>query len=84
MRYFSIYWYAKDKYNSEQKRFTRVTTGGDAQTALKVFMKEMGNLKKNEIIHIQETLENGTPVGEPVMPDSIEKSVKSKSEEDNK
>lgn len=40
----------------------------DAQSATSVFMKEMGNLKKNTINFIQEVDKEGNNIGEPIVP----------------
>lgn len=39
-----------------------------ADRATSIFKKSFGNLKKNDIISIQEIGEDNTPVGEPIIP----------------
>ena len=42
--------------------------GLDAKTAVGIFISSTGNLKKNEIIEIQEIDENNEPIGEVIKP----------------
>lgn len=42
--------------------------GLDAKTAVGIFISSTGNLKKNEIIEIQEVDENNEPIGEVIKP----------------
>ena len=42
--------------------------GLDAKAAVGIFISSTGNLKKNEIIEIQEVDENNEPIGEVIKP----------------
>lgn len=42
--------------------------GKDAKAALNIFISTVGNLKKYEIIEIQEINDKGRPIGEPIKP----------------
>ena len=42
--------------------------GLDAKAAVGIFISSAGNLKKNEIIEIQEVDENNEPIGEVIKP----------------
>ena len=47
---------------------TKITIGFDAKAAVGIFISSTGNLKKNEIIEIQEVDENNEPIGEVIKP----------------
>lgn len=75
MRKFIFTYKELNKYASDNS-FNRVVTlskatgdiGIDAKNALGIFIASTGNLKKNEIISIQEIDENGKSIGEPITP----------------
>lgn len=74
MRKFIICYKEKKKYsNSERRNVVTLSnpTGDisiDAKAALGVFISSTGNLKRNEIISIQEIDENNNFIGEPIKP----------------
>lgn len=80
MRNFCITW-KENKYNAiERTQNVAVSKpsgdiGQDAKAALNIFIATVGNLKKNEIISIQEVDENGKNIGEPIVPISNENSI---------
>lgn len=63
---YNIQWYKNEKYGTPITRTTAVETI-DAKTAVDIFTKNCGNLKKVTIVSIQEFNENGN-VGEPILP----------------
>lgn len=65
MKFFIITW-IENKKNSIQRQNSVMST--DAKSALDVFIKNFGNLKKNIIISIQEVDKNGDFIGEPIVP----------------
>lgn len=79
-RIFDIIWKENKKYNAIERK-TIVSIKGtddlatDAKAALNVFISINGNLKKNEIISIQEVNEFGKPIGEPIKPTNDESIV---------
>ena len=80
MRSFIIKWKENKKYALERENLVDVTKdtgdiGIDAKAALNLFCATIGNLKKNEIISIQEIDENGKNIGEPIVPISNENSI---------
>ena len=68
MKTFIINWYPNEKYGTVIDRKSIVKTK-DAQSAVTVFMKANGNLKKNTINFIQEIDGNGIPIGDKIIPD---------------
>ena len=80
MRSFIIKWKENKKYALERENLVDVTKdtgdiGIDAKDALNLFCANFGNLKKNEIISIQEVNEKGENIGEPIVPTSDENSI---------
>lgn len=80
MRSFIIKWKENKKYALERETLVDVTResgdiGIDAKAALNIFCASFGNLKKNEIISIQEINEKGENIGEPIVPTSDESSI---------
>lgn len=74
MRDFIITFKENKKYN-EITRTTKISVikstkdiGEDAKSALNIFIKSFGNLKKNDVFSIQEVDENGVSVGDPITP----------------
>jgi hypothetical protein len=67
MKNFDIEWKKNEKYGNEVVRTNRIVAD-KAQTAVSLFMQTFGNLKKNDIIQVQEIGINGEPVGEPIIP----------------
>ena len=73
MRRFIITW-RENKINSlERNTIISVVKpigdiGQDAKSALNIFCAFNGNLKKNEVISIQEIDEKFNPIGEPIVP----------------
>lgn len=74
-RNFLITYKKINKYVEEPERQQKVLLSRangdlsrDAKLALNIFMKNEGNLKKNEIISIQELDKNDNPIGEPITP----------------
>jgi hypothetical protein len=67
MKNFDIEWKKNEKYGNEVIRTNRIVAD-KAQTAVSLFMQTFGNLKKNDIIQVQEIGINGEPVGEPIIP----------------
>lgn len=68
MKTFIINWHPNEKYGTVINRKSIVKTK-DAQSAVTVFMKANGNLKKNTINFIQEIDGNGIPIGDKIIPD---------------
>ena len=73
-RKFAFTWYENPKYGNPITRTNAVEvpnaspdTGMVAKTAVALFTKSFGNLKKNTIVSIQEFNDKG-PVGEPITP----------------
>ena len=72
-RIFIITW-RENKKNSLERYSTITVTkvtgdiGQDAKTALNIFCSVNGNLKKNEVISIQEVDEQFYKIGEPIIP----------------
>lgn len=80
MRSFIIKWKENKRYALERENLVNVTKdtgdiGIDAKAALNLFCANFGNLKKNEIISIQEVNEKGENIGEPIVPTSDESSI---------
>lgn len=80
MRAFIIKWKENKRYALERENLVNVTKdtgdiGIDAKAALNLFCANFGNLKKNEIIFIQEVNEKGENIGEPIVPTSDESSI---------
>lgn len=80
MRSFIIKWKENKKYALERENLVNVIKdtgdiGIDAKAALNLFCANFGNLKKNEIISIQEVNEKGENIGEPIVPTSDESSI---------
>lgn len=77
MRKFVFTWQKVSKYDNEPICHNVVSVnhhpdaniGIVAKNATDVFKSSFGNLKKNRIISIQEIDENGTPIGEAIIPD---------------
>lgn len=73
MKIFNVTFKPTKKYN-DFERTVKVTVAGTLgdtvapQAALEIFMRNFGNLKKNEIIKIQQINENGENIGEPIVP----------------
>lgn len=75
MRKFQITYKSISKYKTDINRNTLVNLsketgdiGRDAKAALNIFVSTVGNLKKYEIIEIQEINDKGAPIGEPIKP----------------
>ena len=69
MKHFVVTWAKKEKYFKPIERKTYVTTAGDAKDALQICCKENGNLKKIDIVSIQEMDKNWKKdIGEPITP----------------
>lgn len=80
MRSFIIKWRENKKYALERENLINVTKdtgdiGIDAKAALNLFCANFGNLKKNEIISIQEIDANGESIGLPITPTSGESNI---------
>ena len=73
-RIFDFTWHENVKFGQPVVRTNRVmvASNGDvgqaAKAATNVFTKNFGNLKRNNIISIQEVDEKGNKVGEPIVP----------------
>lgn len=71
-RMYRISWFSnKDKMQrSSWIKLSKPTgdTGIDAKSALNIFTSQFGSLKYNTIIKIQEFNENGTQLGEDIVP----------------
>ena len=75
MRNFEFTWYEKndrlkmERYNKVQAAVVDTAEiGTAAKLATDIFCRTFGNLKKNEIVSIQEIDKNGNPIGEPIVP----------------
>lgn len=75
MRKFQITYQSASKYNTDIRRNAIINIskekndiGKDAKTALNIFISAIGNLKKYDILEIQEVDEKGVPIGEPIKP----------------
>jgi len=78
IRSYEITWYALNdtRYGREPLIRTsnikigrpRGVTSVDAKTAVDLFCKEFGNLKRNAIVSIKELDENGEQIGENILP----------------
>ena len=75
MRNFIITYAPVQKFGKTVTRNTKIVIskpvgdiGVDAKAAVSVFINSIGNLKKNEIIEIQEVDENNKPIGEMIKP----------------
>ena len=80
MRAFIFKWKENKKYSIERENLIQISRetgdiGQDAKAALNLFCANFGNLKKNEIITIQEVDEHGIEIGEPIKPTSNENSI---------
>ena len=79
-RTYAINWYpTKDGEFVSRTTMIKISnptgkTDIDAKTAVGLFTKSCGNLKRNTIIKIQELDENGTQIGEDITP-SIEENA---------
>lgn len=74
MRKFIFTWYKKETNPVERKNTVTVSKDfSDIATAAKLatelFVKDFGNLKKNEIVNIQEIDKDGAFIGEPIVPE---------------
>lgn len=76
-RFYDIEWYSNIRYDNVEPihRHCKVTiskpTGKveiDTKTAINIFTKTNGNLKKNTIVRIKEFDENGEQIGEDITP----------------
>lgn len=75
MRNFEFTWYDKNS-RVKVERHNKISVavkdtteiGIAAKQATDLFCRNFGNLKKNEIVSIQEIDKNGNPVGEPITP----------------
>lgn len=81
IRTYRIKWFPK-KEGVESTRHTLIKisnptgeTSKDAHSAVEIFISSCGNLKKNEIICIQEFDEDGKQIGEDIVPTSAENSI---------
>jgi hypothetical protein len=80
MRAFIFKWKENKKYSIERENLIQISRetgdiGQDAKAALNLFCANFGNLKKNEIITIQEVDEHGVEIGEPIKPTSNENNI---------
>lgn len=80
MRSFIIKWKENKKHSIERENLITVSResgdiGIDAKAALNLFCANFGNLKKNEIISLQEVNENGEHIGLPITPTSDENKI---------
>ena len=79
-RIFLITWKENKRNSIERTNKISVSSpvgdiGQDAKAALNLFCANFGNLKKNEIITIQEVDEYGVEIGEPIKPTSNENNI---------
>lgn len=80
MRSFMVNWKENKKFAVERKTLVDVIRptgdiGLDAKAALNIFCSTYGNLKKNEVISLQEVNANGDSIGEPIAPTADENSI---------
>lgn len=75
MKDFKIIYKRKSKYQNEIPRRSIISIqnptgdiGKDAKAALNIFIKSIGNLKKYDIIEIQELDKEGKQIGESIKP----------------
>jgi hypothetical protein len=80
-RIYRIKWFPK-KEGAESTRHTLIKisnptgeTSKDAHSAVEIFISSCGNLKKNEIVCIQEFDENKKQIGEDIVPTSTENNI---------
>ena len=75
-RTFIFTWQENKKYNSLERKNTIMVSNASediglaAKAATEVFIKTFGNLKKNEIVNIQEIDKDGAFIGEPIVPEA--------------
>ena len=67
MKNFIFEWFENIKFGEPTIRKNTVHAR-NAQDATAAFIRTFGNLKKNEIVSIQEIDKNGNPIGEPIVP----------------
>lgn len=74
-RVYIFKWYKKENFGKPNERTTNILmnncsgdTAVDAKKALQIFINQVGNLTKNEIISIKECDENGKQIGEDIKP----------------
>lgn len=75
MRKFIFTWHKKEKNPIERNNTVAVSKDFSdiavaAKMATELFVKNFGNLKKNEIVKIQEIDKDGNFVGEPIVPEN--------------
>lgn len=75
MRNFRITYKPVDRYSKATERNIVINVskptgdiGQDAHAALNLFVSSIGNLKKNDVIEIQEINAMGENIGEPIKP----------------
>lgn len=75
-------WYENNKYGNPIIRTNKIylirptgKTEYDAKAALKIFMVNFGNLKKNTIVSIKELDENNKQIGEDIVPSEAEDAI---------
>lgn len=75
-RKFIFTWYKNEKYNKSFERKSEIVVidapldiGAAAKSAVNIFTKSFGNLKKNTIVSIQEYNNYNEPIGEPIVPE---------------
>ena len=80
-RIYAIDWYpTKDGVVVSRRTMVKISnptgkTEIDAKSAIGLFTKSCGNLKRNTIIRIKELDENGKQVGEDIIPSSEENAI---------